>query len=75
MTYVEKERSKAEKLMASLFDAHAPAAGAWLRTAMGLPTLPAPVTEAQRELGWLMQVNARSTLPTTAHVHCLCTAP
>lgn len=75
VTYVEKERSKAEKLMASLFDAHAPAAGAWLRTAMGLPTLPAPVTEAQRELGWLMQVNARSTLPTTAHVHCLCTAP
>ncbi len=75
VTYVEKERSKAEKLVASLFDAHAPAAGAWLRTAMGLPTLPVPVTEAQRELGWLMQVNARSTLPTTAHVHCLCTAP
>lgn len=75
VTYVEKERSKAEKLVASLFDAHAPAAGAWLRSALGLPSLPAPVTEAQRELGWLMQVNARSTLPAAAHVHCLCTAP
>jgi len=75
VTYVEKERSRAEKIVAGMFDAHAPAAGVWLRSAMGVPTLPAPVTEAQRELGWLMQVNARSTLPAAAHVHCLCTAP
>ncbi len=75
VTYVEKERGRAEKLIASLFDAHAPQVGAWVRSAIGLPALPAPLTEAQRELGWLMQVNARSTLPAAAHVHCLCTAP
>jgi protease-4 len=75
VTYVEKERSKAEQLIASFLDTQAPTAAAWLRGALGLPTLPAPLTEAQRELGWLMQANTRGPLPTSAYVHCLCTAP
>lgn len=73
--YVEKERGRAEKLIAGLFDSHAPAVGTWLRTRLGLPSLPAPLTEAQRELGWLMDASAQGPLPVSTHVHCLCTSP
>ncbi len=79
LKYIEKERSRSEQLIENLFSTHAPALGAAIKQAIGLPQLPAPLTEAQQELGWLMQVNLqnanRGPLPMAAHVHCLCKAP
>ncbi len=78
--YVEPERSTVDRLLASVGDAAAPSLRAMVMQAMGgLPSLPAPLREAQADMTWLAeQAQAGPTgakPPVRAIVHCLCTAP
>lgn len=78
--YVEPERSTVDRLLASVGDAAAPSLRAMVMQAMGsLPSLPAPLREAQVDMTWLAeQAQAGPTgakPPVRAIVHCLCTAP
>lgn len=74
VSYVEKERSRIDRLVERLGGDSAAWTAGLLRDALGLGLLPAPVTEAQAELLWLTQ-KADAKRAFNAHVHCLCTAP
>ena len=78
--YVEPERSTVDRLLASVGDAAAPSLQAMVMQAMGgLPSLPAPLREAQADMTWLAEQAqagpAGAKPPVRAIVHCLCTAP
>lgn len=80
--YVEGERGRLEQLMASFGEAAAPSVRLAVLHAMGgVPTLPAPLQEAQADLGWLAEQARAQTQPGAmkapfkAIVHCLCMAP
>ncbi|MBH9578452.1 signal peptide peptidase SppA [Inhella proteolytica] len=77
--YVEKERSFMARVVEDFGSSQAAHAAAWVRTALDLPRLPAPMREAAAELSWLTEAQqaapGHAKLPGSVHVHCLCTAP
>lgn len=78
--YVEPERSTVDRLLSSVGDAAAPSLRGMVLHAMGgIPSIPAPLREAQADLSWLSDQAqagpAGSRPPVRAMVHCLCTAP
>lgn len=78
--YVEPERSTVDRLLTSVGDAAAPSLRGMVLHAMGgLPSIPAPLREAQLDMTWLAEQAqagpAGSKPPVRAIVHCLCTAP
>jgi protease-4 len=76
--YVEGERGRLERLLASVGEVAAPALRASLIEALGgMPSVPAPLQQAQGDLQWLAE-QARpgpGGLPARSLVHCLCGAP
>lgn len=72
--YIEKERSRVDKLVERLAGDSASFGAGLLRDALGLGLVPAPVMDAQAELRWLTQKQDAKRV-FSAHVHCLCTAP
>lgn len=77
--YIEKERGFMARLVEDFGNSQAAHAAAWVRAALDLPRLPAPVREAAAELAWLSQAQqaapGQAKLPGSVHVHCLCTSP
>ncbi|RZJ11233.1 MAG: signal peptide peptidase SppA [Rubrivivax sp.] len=71
ITYVERDLSRKEKLLASLTDVMAPS----LVQALGLNALPAPFVEELTALRELARHSAQGRWERAAAVHCLCGAP
>jgi protease IV len=71
LTYVERELSRSERLLASLTDTLAPS----ITASLGLDALPAPVREELAVLKELAQHSARGQWDKAAAVHCLCGIP
>ncbi|MBO9686677.1 MAG: signal peptide peptidase SppA [Mitsuaria chitosanitabida] len=78
--YVEPERSTVDRLLSSVGDAAAPSLRGMVMHALGgIPSIPAPLREAQADMTWLSEQAqagpAGTRAPVKAIVHCLCTAP
>lgn len=71
ITYVERDMSRKERLLASLTDVMAPS----LIQSLGLDALPAPVVEELAALRELAKHSAQGRWERAAAVHCLCGAP
>ena len=75
LSYVERDLSRTERLLASLGDVLAPPLAASLGASLGLDALPAPVAEELAALKALARLSAQGQWERAAAVHCLCTAP
>ncbi len=78
LRYIEKERGRLARLVEGFAGDAAVQGAGFVREAVGLDLLPAPVQQAQAELLWLSRASEqaqRSKALFSAHVHCLCTAP
>ncbi|MBV8034216.1 signal peptide peptidase SppA [Roseateles sp.] len=75
VTYVERDLSRGERLLASLTDVMAPSLARAVGQSLGLDALPAPVVEELAVLKDLSKVAARGQWDRAAAVHCLCGAP
>ncbi|MFG6485359.1 signal peptide peptidase SppA [Roseateles sp. BYS78W] len=75
VSYVERDMSRKERLLASLTDALAPSVAAAFGQALGLDALPAPVAEELAALKDLAKQSAQGRWERAAAVHCLCAAP
>lgn len=75
LSYVERDLSRSERLLASLGDVLAPSVAASLQASLGLDTLPAPVAEELSALKALATMSAQGRWERAAAVHCLCAAP
>lgn len=71
LSYVERDLSRSERLLASLSDTLAPS----LVQSLGLAALPAPVVEELSTLKELAKMSAQGHWERAAAVHCLCGAP
>lgn len=71
LSYVERDLSRSERLLASLSDVLAPS----LVQSLGLDALPAPVAEELGTLKALATLSAQGHWERAAAVHCLCGAP
>lgn len=71
LSYVERDLSRGERLLASLTDTLAPS----IATSLGLDALPVPVREELAVLKELAQHSARGQWDKAAAVHCLCGIP
>lgn len=74
LRYVEKERSRADRLIEQFAGDSASLGAGLLREALGLGLIPAQVHAVNDELQWLTRARDAKQL-FSAHVHCLCTAP
>jgi protease IV len=75
LVYVERERSRMDRLVEQLAGDSASVGASVLREALGLGLLPAQLMQAQDELRWLTQAQGGLKAAFSAHVHCLCQAP
>jgi protease-4 len=75
LSYVERDLSRSERLLASLSDTLAPPLAQAVGQALGLDALPAPVAEELSTLKELAKMSAQGRWERAAAVHCLCEAP
>ncbi|CAM3734691.1 signal peptide peptidase SppA [Roseateles saccharophilus] len=75
LSYVERDLSRSERLLASLSDTLAPSLLQSLGASLGLEALPAPVAEELSTLKALAKLSAQGHWERAAAVHCLCAAP
>lgn len=71
LAYIERDLSRAERLLTSLTGTLAPSLGA----SLGLDALPVPVREELALVKELARFSARGQWDKAAAVHCLCAAP